>query len=72
MARTPAKQRFARKGFFSGLFAGAIFVVYKVVTHTGSIPRSDIGISLAVVLLFGLIGGLIGRALAGKPRGSAD
>lgn len=57
------RQRFALRGFLAGLVAGAVFVGYRVATHTGAIPRSDLGIGLAVVLVCGLAGGLAGRAL---------
>ena len=65
------KQKIRRKGFVCGLFAGMAFVGYKVFKHPGSIARSDVWLCVAVVLCFGLAGGLIGLAL-GAILGSSD
>ena len=57
------KQRFARRGFRWGLVAGLLFVAYKAFKYPGSINRRDAMFCIAVVLTFGLAGGLIGMAL---------
>ena len=54
------KQKLRRKGFASGLFAGVLFAAYKVFKYPGSIARDDVLPCVAVVLSFGLVGGLIG------------
>jgi len=63
MRERPMKQRFARRGFLWGLVAGILFVAYKTFKYPGSINRSDAMLCVAVVLSFGLAGGLIGMAL---------
>jgi hypothetical protein len=63
MRERPTKQRFARGGFLWGLVAGLLFVAYKIFKYPGSINRSDAMLCVAVVLCFGLAGGLIGMAL---------
>jgi len=57
------KQNIRRKGFVWGLFAGVLFIAYKVFKYPGSITRSDMLLCLAVVLSSGLAGGLVGLVL---------
>ena len=66
-----SKRRFKRTGFVCGAFAGALFITFKVLKTPGSIPRSDLLLALAVILLCGIAGGLIGSAL-GAVFGSSD
>jgi len=58
-----SEQKFRRRGFALGVFAGVLFI--------GSIDRRDALLCLALVLSMGLVGGLIGFAL-GKIFGSSD
>jgi hypothetical protein len=67
----PSKQKFARKGFAVGLFAGLAFIVFKVLKTPGSIPRNDLLLALGVILLCGIVGGLIGSVL-GAVFGSSN
>ena len=64
------KQRLRRKGFASGLFAGILFIAYKVFKYPGSIDRDDALPCFAVVLTFGLVGGLIGSVFGAFRRSS--
>jgi len=57
------KQKFRRRGFALGLCAGIGFIAYKLFKYPGSIHRTDAMHCLALVLFFGLCGGLIGMAL---------
>ena len=65
-----AKQKLRRKGFASGLFAGILFAAYKVFKYPGSIARDDVLPCVAVVLSFGLVGGLIGSVFGAFRRSS--
>jgi hypothetical protein len=58
-----SKQKFKRAGFAGGVFAGVVFIAFKVLKSPGSIPRSDLLLALALILLCGLVGSLIGSAL---------
>jgi uncharacterized membrane protein len=58
-----SKQKFGRKGFAVGLFAGLVFVAYKAFRYPGSLNRSDAMLCVAVVLAFGLVGGVLGATL---------
>lgn len=69
-AEPRVKQRFKRKGFVGGLVGGVLFIAYKLFKHPGSIDRNDLLLCLAVVLAFGLAGGLIGLALGAIFRSS--
>jgi len=66
-----SKQKFRRRGFALGIFAGVLFIAYKAFKYPGSIDRADALLCLALVLSMGLVGGLIGMAL-GKIFGSSD
>jgi len=66
-----SKQKFRRRGFALGVFAGVLFIAYRVLKYPGSIDRRDGLLCLALVLSVGLVGGLIGFAL-GKIFGSSD
>jgi len=66
-----SEQKFRRRGFALGVFAGVLFIAYKVLKYPGSIDRRDALLCLALVLLMGLVGGLIGLALR-KIFGSSD
>jgi hypothetical protein len=66
-----SEQKARRRGFVLGLFAGGLFIAYKVLKYPGSIDRRDALLCLALVLSIGLIGGLIGLVL-GKIFGSSD
>ena len=65
-----SEQKFRRRGFALGVFAGVLFIAYKVLKYPGSIDRRDALLCLALVLAIGLLGGLIGLAL-GKIFGSS-
>jgi hypothetical protein len=65
------EQKFRRRGFTLGGFAGLLFIGYRVLKYPGSIDRRDALLCLALVLSIGLIGGLIGFEL-GKIFGSSD
>ena len=54
-----------------GVFAGGLFIAFKLLKYPGSIDRRDALLCLALVLSIGLIGGLIGLVL-GKIFGSSD
>ena len=69
--RRRSEQKFRRRGFALGAFAGVLFIAYKVLKYPGSIDRRDGLLCLALVLSMGLLGGLIGLAL-GKIFGSSD
>jgi len=62
--------KFRRRGFVGGLLAGVLFVAVKVLKHWGSISRNDAVLCLAVILSFGLVGGLIGLALSALSNAS--
>ena len=57
-----SKQKLRRTGFAVGLFAGALFVAYKAFKYPGSINRSNAMPCVALILSFGLAGGLVGWA----------
>jgi len=65
-----SEQKFRRRGFALGVFAGVLFIAYKVFKYPGSIDRRDALLCLALVLSMGLAGGLMGMAL-GKLFGSS-
>ena len=65
------KQKFRRRGFALGLSAGIVFIAYKLFKYPGSINRTDALLSFALVLSFGLAGGLVGLGL-GAIFGSSD
>jgi len=58
-----SEQKFRRRGFTLGIFAGVLFIVFKLLKYPGSIDRRDALRCLALVLSMGLLGGLIGLAL---------
>ena len=60
-----------RRGFALGVFAGVLFIAYKLLKYPGAIDRHDALLCLALVLTVGLVGGLIGLAL-GRMFGSID
>ncbi len=66
-----SKREFRRKGFAFGLFAGVLYVAYREFKYAGSINRNEAMLCVAVVLAFGLIGGIIGVAL-GAVCGASD
>jgi len=66
-----SEQKLRRRCFALGVFAGALFIAYRVLKYPGSIDRRDALLCLALVLSMGLVGGLIGLAL-GKIFGSSD
>ena len=66
-----SEQKFRRRGFALGVFAGLLFIAYKALKYPGSIDRRDSLLCFALVLSIGLIGGLIGFGL-GKIFGSSD
>ena len=61
--RRRSEQKLRRRGFALGVFAGVLFIAYKVLKYPGSIDRRDALLCLALVLSMGLAGGLIGMAL---------
>ena len=63
MHQRRSEQKFRRRGFALGVFAGVLFIAYKVFKYPGSIDRRDALLCLALVLSMGLAGGLIGMAL---------
>jgi len=65
-----AKQKLRRKGFGFGFFAGILFIAYQVFKYPGSINRDDALLCVAVVLSFGLVGGLIGSVFGAIRRSS--
>jgi len=65
-----SEQKFRRRGFTLGIFAGGLFIAFKLVKYPGSIDRRDGLLCLALVLAIGLVGGLIGLML-GKIFGSS-
>ena len=71
MHRRRSEQKFRRRGFALGVFAGVLFIAYKVLKYPGSIDRRDALLCLALVFSIGLVGGLIGLALE-KIFGSSD
>ena len=71
MQQRRSEQKFRRRGFALGVFAGVLFIAYKVLKYPGSIDRRDALLCLALVLSMGLVGGLIGLAL-GRILGSSD
>ena len=71
MRERRSKRRFKRSGFACGAFAGVLFIGFKVLKTPGSIPRSDLLLALAVILLCGIVGGFIGSML-GAVFGSSD
>ena len=71
MHQRRSEQKFRRRGFALGVFAGVLFIAYKVFKYPGSIDRRDGLLCLALVLSMGLVGGLIGLAL-GKIFGASD
>jgi len=66
-----SEQKLRRRGFALGVFAGVLFIAYKVLKYPGSIDRRDALLCLALVLSMGLVGGLIGLGLR-KIFGSSD
>ncbi len=71
MHQRRSERKFRRRGFVLGVFAGLLFIAYKVLKYPGSIDRRDAQLCLALVLSMGLVGGLIGLAL-GKIFRSSD
>jgi len=63
MSQGRSKQKHRGAGFAIGLFAGVLFVAYKAFKYPGSINRSDAMLCVALILSFGLAGGLVGWAL---------
>jgi hypothetical protein len=66
-----SEQKFRRRGFTLGVFAGVLFLVFKLLKYPGSIDRRDALLCLALILSMGLVGGLVGLAL-GKIFGPSD
>jgi hypothetical protein len=58
-----SEQIFRRRGFTLGIFAGVLFIVFKLLKYPGSIDRRDALLCLALILSVGLVGGLLGLAL---------
>ena len=58
-----SERAFRRRGFALGVFAGVLFIAYKLLKYPSSIDRRDALLCLALVLSVGLAGGLIGLAL---------
>ena len=71
MQQRRSEQKFRRRGFALGVFAGVLFIAYKVLKYPGSIDRRDALLCLALVLSMGLLGELIGLAL-GRIFGASD
>lgn len=70
MQERRSEQKFRRRGFTLGIFAGVLFIVFKLLKYPGSIDRRDALLCLALILSMGLVGGLLGLAL-GKIFGSS-
>jgi hypothetical protein len=51
-----------------GLLVGALFVAYKALKYPGSIHRSNVMECVALVLAFGLAGGLVGLGFGARAR----
>ena len=71
MQERRSEQKFRRRGFALGVFAGGLFIAFRLLKYPGSIDRRDALLCLALVLSIGLIGGLIGLVL-GKIFGSSN
>ena len=71
MQQRRSEQEFRRRGFALGIFAGLLFIAYKLFKYPGSIDRRDALLCSAFVLSMGLVGGLVGLAL-GKIFCSSD
>jgi len=69
--RRRSEQAFRRRGFALGVFAGVLFIAYRLLKYPGAIDRHDALLCLALVVSVGLVGGLIGLAL-GKIFGPVD
>ena len=63
MQERRSEQKFRRLGFALGVFAGGLFIAFRLLKYPGSIDRRDALLCLALVLSIGLIGGLIGLVL---------
>ena len=66
-----SEQKPRRRGFALGVFAGVLFIAYRLLKYPGSIDRRDALLCLALVLSMGLLGELIGLAL-GRIFGASD
>lgn len=51
------------RGFVSGLLAGLLFVVYRVMKHSGGPRREELNIYAGTILAVGIIGGIAGRLI---------
>ena len=71
MSQGRSKQKLRRAGFAVGLAAGVLFLAYKEFKYSGSINRSNAMLCVALILSFGLAGGLVGWGL-GALFGSSD